>query len=908
MIKISVIIPVYNSEAYLEEAIESVLKQKLKGIEIILIDDGSTDKSLDICHRYSKEYSNIKLISQKNLGPGVARNTGIKVATGEYVTFLDSDDLIIKDTFKKIYSILNNTKADIFIGNILCFDDVRKWRLPYMKKVFKNEEVKIGTLNEMSEINYTPSVCNKWFKLSMLKSNNILFNENIKVAEDLLFTQNAFINSKKIVCKNIDIYNYRIIKKDSLVKKSNIEFFKNLLEVQKELIKLYANKPLNKDVILRQIEFWIDSIFLKIQYMTEEIDSLIDLGIEFFEISKNIDFERDDFRSIERYFLAILFENKDKENIKKLINNYLLTNPKKNLILENKEYFSYLYKDFKGYKNVLKENPKIESKVENAYITKENILVLRGYAFIRGLEFNNKDRIKRELVLKGKNNEVVKTLESDYRTDLTYLFKGDSINYNWSGYKPIAINLDKIKDDDYEVFQRVIINGEIFEIPFEFRLAEIKNKLKVRYIDNREVFCRFIEWKNINLRIRTLSKKSYLKSKLRMIRRDTRYDISLIRRKKYKAFLILILYKLFSWYFRSKNIWLMGERKDTAQDNTYHLFKYIKDNKKRVNAKYIITKDSEDLIKIKKYGDIVWFNSIMHTLYLLTCEFTINSYAEKPNMYTKEYIDIVKYYPEFIKNKKVFLQHGVIGVSRVNHVLHKNRVDYDYFVVSSEFEKQHILEEFGYDENEVIVTGLPRWDNLNNKAEKNKILLMPTWRSWIKSEEELLNSDYFKRYIELLNSEKLHKILKEKNYELTFYPHYQTQKLLSKLDNNFSKNITIVRQGEKSVQDLINENYILITDYSTVAFDFAYSNKPVIFYQFDYDEFYSKHYNEGPINHKTELFGVRVENLVELFDNLSTNLKNSKLAYIDRYVVRNIEHCDFVYKSIDGGNKLFYEK
>ena len=151
--------------------------------------------------------------------------------------------------------------------------------------------------------------------------------------------------------------------------------------------------------------------------------------------------------------------------------------------------------------------------------------------------------------------------------------------------------------------------------------------------------------------------------------------------------------------------------------------------------KYIITKDSQDLTKIKSYGDIVWYDSILHTLYLLTCKFTINSYAEKPNMYTKEYIDIVKYYPDFVKNKKVFLQHGVIGVSRVNHVLHKNKVNYDYFIVSSEFEKRHIVEEFGYDEKEVIVTGLARWDNLNNEAKKNKILFMPTWRSWIKSEE-----------------------------------------------------------------------------------------------------------------------------------------------------------------------------
>ena len=118
------------------------------------------------------------------------------------------------------------------------------------------------------------------------------------------------------------------------------------------------------------------------------------------------------------------------------------------------------------------------------------------------------------------------------------------------------------------------------------------------------------------------------------------------------------------------------------------------------------------------------------------------------------------------------------------------------------------------------------------------------------------------------------------------------------MSDNFGENITIVRQGEKSVQDLINENYILITDYSTVAFDFAYSNKPVIFYQFDYDEFYSKHYNEGPINHKKDLFGMQAENLdyiLDLLDSkISPNLNNRK-----KYILDSNNHCNKIFRTIN---------
>ena len=107
--------------------------------------------------------------------------------------------------------------------------------------------------------------------------------------------------------------------------------------------------------------------------------------MEFLEISKEVCFERENFRSVERYLLAILFKNRDKENILKLINKYLLIKPRKYLILENDKYFSYLYKDFKEYKDFLNQKPEIENKVENSYINEKNILVLKRLRFCKGI-------------------------------------------------------------------------------------------------------------------------------------------------------------------------------------------------------------------------------------------------------------------------------------------------------------------------------------------------------------------------------------------------------------------------------------------------------------------------------------------------------------------------------------------
>lgn len=272
-------------------------------------------------------------------------------------------------------------------------------------------------------------------------------------------------------------------------------------------------------------------------------------------------------------------------------------------------------------------------------------------------------------------------------------------------------------------------------------------------------------------------------------------------------------------------------------------------------------------------------------------------------MYTDDYKHILKYYPEWQQNKKIFIQHGVIGVSRVNHVLNKNRMGYSLFVVSSQFEKDHIVKEFGYEEDEVIVTGLARWDALKDESKGNEILLMPTWRSWIKTKDQLMESKYWQTYMSFLQSEELHRILEEQDMTLTFFPHYQTQKFGAEMPV-FHERIRVMKQGEETVQSLLKRHCLLITDYSTVSFDFAYMNKPVIFCQFDYDEFYSKHYNEGPIDHRTELFGERIESEKDihlLLNDFESSLKNPNLEQVNKYVVKPKElHCQMLFENIKG--------
>lgn len=201
--KVSIIIPVYNVEEYIEQTISSLLNQTLKEIEIILIDDGSTDSSREIIKRYSEKYDNINVILQDNSGPSIARNKGIKEAKGDYIVFVDSDDLLPENSLEIRYNTAVKENADLVIGGTYKFNSKRKW--PMKKHFLGNGEKNVIT---DSDILWTVGPCNKMYKSSLIK--DLKFPANIKYAEDQVFVVEAYIKAKKIYSINDVIYYYRM--------------------------------------------------------------------------------------------------------------------------------------------------------------------------------------------------------------------------------------------------------------------------------------------------------------------------------------------------------------------------------------------------------------------------------------------------------------------------------------------------------------------------------------------------------------------------------------------------------------------------------------------------------------------------------------------------------------------------
>lgn len=210
MIKVSIIVPIYNSEKYLKKCLTSLINQTLKEIEIILIDDGSTDKSLDIISKFAYKYDNIIYISKKNAGIGASRNYGVKKAKGKYVAFIDSDDYISKNFAEEMYNYCEENDLDMAVCDYyMIYENKNK------KQIYKIDNFKITNIKDnkdiLYKINYSP--WNKLYKKDMITKNNIIFPTDLKY-EDTPFVMNALMKSNRIGKLNKAL-NYYVIHNNS---------------------------------------------------------------------------------------------------------------------------------------------------------------------------------------------------------------------------------------------------------------------------------------------------------------------------------------------------------------------------------------------------------------------------------------------------------------------------------------------------------------------------------------------------------------------------------------------------------------------------------------------------------------------------------------------------------------------
>lgn len=292
MKKISIIVPVYNREKYIDRCIKSILNQSFRDFELILVDDGSTDNSIHICNKYSNINDNIIVIHKENGGVSSARNIGLEHAKGEYIMFIDSDDYIEENMLEVSYNHMFENKADLFICGAKINTYIKDKIRGIQNLKLCNCEYLINEFLEKEGIDYLPiyinSVWAKLYKSEIIKNNNLKFKEDIYMGEDSIFNLEYLNNINKIITWNDYLYNYCVRDNNDAITSSyhtdkKVPFF--ITSINSFKLNLINKCKCNEDFIKK---FMRISFFDPISHRSNDINNY-KLLISDEYINKNID-------------------------------------------------------------------------------------------------------------------------------------------------------------------------------------------------------------------------------------------------------------------------------------------------------------------------------------------------------------------------------------------------------------------------------------------------------------------------------------------------------------------------------------------------------------------------------------------------------------------------------------------
>lgn len=365
--------------------------------------------------------------------------------------------------------------------------------------------------------------------------------------------------------------------------------------------------------------------------------------------------------------------------------------------------------------------------------------------------------------------------------------------------------------------------------------------------------------------------------------------------KEKVAFLLAYLFT-----FHKHQNWILFEKNaSSANDNAYAFYKYVKENYPEKKVWYVLKRDSPDWEKIEEQ-DILSYGSFRYFLELFKKGILISSESK---LHVTDIRQQKGRLTEIIEKKAfIFLQHGVIGLKRIENIFNKKKSKVTKFTASTTIEKDILLSYFGYTENDVMLTGLARWDFLKNlPQERKKLLIIPTWRPWLEnlSKDKFSQTDFFLEYSNLVRNISL----QEKQMNIVFLLHPKFEKFTSLFDQINSENIQIKSFSTTDISSEISESSLLITDYSSICWDFLYLKKPVIFFQFDKKSYDLLQGSYSELN--IELLGKRVSTVSAVLDEVSYYARMNFLLEPEYNknrlkIIPDLKkpHCELIYEQI----------
>lgn len=846
----SVIIAAYNSDLYLKKAVDSIINQSLgfeKNIQIIIVNDGSTDNTEEICLKYRVKYpQNIKYISTKSsFGPAHARNQGLKEVRGKYVNFLDSDDFITPNTFKDVYHFFEGHYNEIDIVSIpIYYFGAKKGNHPLNFKFKRTRVVDLIKQPDFIQL----SAPSSFFKAEAIK--NIKFNVKLQTAEDAFFVNQVLLDKLKLGLVKKGAYYYRKYEaKNSLLDYSSNtkHFYTTRLEYfHFKLIECSKNRY---GKVLKFIQY---TLMYDLQWL--------------FKIKK-VDFVLS-YDEIKELYINLIF---------------ILQNIGDDVIYNQKN-------------------------IQNQLKTHIFFLKYLGNDYLANCDYKYRKQVYDDIIDKLSLNQVFIDI-FEIKNDVIYISGFITTFFNKKG-KVFAFVNDKIfetKELEYPQRDRFSLNFEYvfnndFEIYIPITSKNIKIQFKTESNDFKDLEIKFSRPCRLSNTSKYLLSKNHIakvkgstitvkpKNWIRVLKNEISTIYTMLRETNQgwrTGVIFRIVYFIVYPFFSSKRIWIFMDLPYLADDNGINLFKYAVGVDDDIEKVFVLNKDNFAFDDISQIGKTIEYGSIKHRIYTLFAEKVISPHPDNGLVYP--FWGNYPFLSGLVKFKLVFLQHGITK-DNISRWLNKSDKNISLIVTASKLELESFFKyHYNYHRDVPQLLGFPRYDALEKKEDYREIVIMPSWRRYFhhSTKEKILKSNYFKIYNTLINDHSLIDFCKKHGYKLIFKPHPNVYRFIELFETN---DYVTIDSTSNSYNDIFTHASLIITDYSSIAFDFAYLKKPVIYYHYAKD--YHFDLEESYFDYKTMGFGEVVDNHEELIDLIMEYVEN-ECEMKDQYIKRVDDFFEF---------------
>ncbi len=847
----SVVMPVYNVEDYLAESIDCIIGQTIgfkENIQLILINDGSPDNSDEICCKYKARYpDNIVYINQENSGVSVARNNGLDCVKGKYVNFLDSDDLWDLDAFEKIYNFFeeNYDKTDVVTCSLKLFEAVEKEH-PLNYRV--REESRVADLRNEEEFDsIVLQVAPSFFKAESIK--DVRFITGLKYGEDSMFVNSVIIKKMKVGFVNGVYYHYRKrLAGTSAVQSIENSYFYFVDRMRDYLFKL---EELSVEKFGEVLSYFQNAVYYDFGYH---------LAAKVYDHLSEDEFE--EFKELASELL-----NKIDDSV--ILNSRVhVSHFKKLAALRLKYKRDDITKDFtfeRGEECNLCFNgiPFCELR-RNRHLCFINFLKITGKKIkIEGLVerwvFDVGEKVK---FLFKFNGEFAKVKLKDFRHNkYSTCFGEEERFYRFSVEYDLPESINE--EEPFKCFPVFAFDKKKTRIGMNYRkFVANAGAMEPSYVFFGDYYVR--SYRTVIKVFKVEERKEKIKKLIEMEKECQKWlkenglkDIAKIRRDYF-------VYK--TLHRNNEKIWLITDRVENAGDNGEVFFKYVSKQKregkipKNIRPIFAISKTAACVKRLKREGEVVFMEDKKFYRYFLLADKIISSGAS--DFTINPFRENGKYLIDLFNFKYYYLQHGV-ACADLSSWLNRYAKNIEKIFAVSEREKEGFLTaDYYYGNKNVEVTGQARFDDLYDERKK-QILILPTWRKSIKESYDInttsiyfdgfKETEYFKYYNRLINDERLLNVMRENGYTGLFCVHPIHKEQTRDFEGN---DVFKINEGYIDYNEVFAHSALMVTDYSSVLFDFAYLKKPVVYTQFDKKEFFEGQiYDEGYFSYEEDGFG-----------------------------------------------------